>query len=418
MGVYRTRLLEGIMDVAVIGAGFSGMLAAYLLEKKGINVTIFEKQEYIGGHCKTIVSRDVFTDIGTVFSYTNNIKELLIDLDVDYTEQFIYKKFIGTDSTPVEQMSKDEVLALIPELNTLKTLFEKYSESLNSINFTHIDPELLVPFDKFIKQHKLFSVGEIVKPYLSAFGFGCIDQIQAYYVLKVFNLKTIHSYLNGEKIIFFKKGTTQIIKRLSRNISDIRYSLEVKKIEMIKNRVKIDTLYSSDYFDKVLITTKLPENVIEDQLYNSLMKKIETNPYTTCAYEVENQDSGSTYFKDNLGKIGRIQFFHIVKQSNRSILVAYSYGMISNGIIESITKDIEALNINIKQLITVKQWNIFPHIGLEHLTVDFYNKIKEMQNNSSINFIGSLISEPSIDNLYLSVKESVSEIINKTADNF
>ena len=44
------------MRVAIIGAGFSGMLAAYQLEKKGVHVTVYEKEEHIGGHCRTLVN--------------------------------------------------------------------------------------------------------------------------------------------------------------------------------------------------------------------------------------------------------------------------------------------------------------------------------------------------------------------------
>jgi predicted NAD/FAD-binding protein len=42
------------MSVAVIGAGVAGIVASYLLQKK-YNVTLFEKNEYVGGHTNTIV---------------------------------------------------------------------------------------------------------------------------------------------------------------------------------------------------------------------------------------------------------------------------------------------------------------------------------------------------------------------------
>lgn len=45
------------MKVAVVGGGFSGMLAAYLLEQKSAEVTLFERNEGLGGHCHTLVNR-------------------------------------------------------------------------------------------------------------------------------------------------------------------------------------------------------------------------------------------------------------------------------------------------------------------------------------------------------------------------
>ncbi len=42
------------MKFAIIGGGASGMVTAYLLEKQGHSVTIFEKQPYLGGHIITL----------------------------------------------------------------------------------------------------------------------------------------------------------------------------------------------------------------------------------------------------------------------------------------------------------------------------------------------------------------------------
>jgi uncharacterized protein len=42
------------MRIAVIGGGASGMVTAYLLDKQGHHVTVFEKQTALGGHIKTL----------------------------------------------------------------------------------------------------------------------------------------------------------------------------------------------------------------------------------------------------------------------------------------------------------------------------------------------------------------------------
>lgn len=399
------------MKVAVIGGGFSGMLAAYLLEKEGIDVTIYEKQEYIGGHCKTLVSKNVSTEIGTIFSFTRQIKELLIDLQVDYTERFIYRNFVDENYQSVEHMLKDDVVLLMNELSRLKIILEKHSQYLNDINFGYIPEELMVPLDTFLKKHDLKCVSQIITPYLSSFGFGSIDDVQAYYVFKVFNVDTLYTFISGEKLLFINKGTSELIRKLSEKISDIRYSLEVVNVEVINDKVKVETTYGDDYFDKVLITTKLPTDVIKDKLYNQLMKKIDTNPFIVCVYEVSNKDLVTTYYKSHLGKKSKIQFFYASKQNNRTILVAYAYGTIEKNIIDGITTDIKKLGVNIKQLITVKQWYIFPHLKIHNLTQEFYKEINERQKISNICLIGSLVSKPSIDNLYLSVKNSINEII-------
>ncbi len=42
------------MKIAIIGGGASGMVTAYLLDKKGHQVTVFEKQSILGGHIRTL----------------------------------------------------------------------------------------------------------------------------------------------------------------------------------------------------------------------------------------------------------------------------------------------------------------------------------------------------------------------------
>ena len=400
------------MKVAVIGAGFSGILAAYLLEKEGLDVTIYEKTENIGGHCKTLIIKNVYTELGTLCSFNGQIKELLIDLQVDYTERFIYRNFVDENYQSVEHMLREDVVLLMDELSKLKTILEKHSKYLDHINFGYIPEDLMVPLNTFLKNHDLRFVSQIISPYLSAFGFGSMDDVQAYYVFKVFNVNTIYSFIGGKKSLFINKGTSELIRKLSQKISNIRYSLEVTNIEVVNDKVKVETHFGHDYFDKVLISTKLPTNVIKDKLYNELMKKIDTNPFIVCAYEVYDNGLVTTYYKSHLGEKSKIQFFYGSKQNNRTILVAYAYGNIEKDIIQGITNDIKKLGVNIKQLITVKQWYIFPHLKIHNLTQDFYKEINERQKVSNICLVGSLISKPSIDNLYLSVKNSVNEIIS------
>lgn len=42
------------MKIAIIGGGASGMISAYLLDKQGHNVTVYERQHVLGGHIRTL----------------------------------------------------------------------------------------------------------------------------------------------------------------------------------------------------------------------------------------------------------------------------------------------------------------------------------------------------------------------------
>lgn len=62
------------MKVAVVGIGVSGLTAARTLACAGAEVTIYEKDDYIGGHSRTIYNEGVGLDTGfMVFNRVNYI---------------------------------------------------------------------------------------------------------------------------------------------------------------------------------------------------------------------------------------------------------------------------------------------------------------------------------------------------------
>lgn len=52
------------MRVAVVGAGISGLASAYVLAKGGVNVVLYEKEDSLGGHAKTVNVDGVDIDLG------------------------------------------------------------------------------------------------------------------------------------------------------------------------------------------------------------------------------------------------------------------------------------------------------------------------------------------------------------------
>ena len=70
---------QGIVDVAIIGAGPAGLTAAYLLTKKGYSVSIIEKDErYVGGISRTVEVDGYRFDIGghRFFSKSKEVVDL------------------------------------------------------------------------------------------------------------------------------------------------------------------------------------------------------------------------------------------------------------------------------------------------------------------------------------------------------
>ncbi|KAL0322556.1 UNVERIFIED_CONTAM: hypothetical protein Sangu_1874900 [Sesamum angustifolium] len=74
------------MRVAVVGGGVSGLVAAYILADGGVEVVLYEKEDYLGGHAKTVTVDGTSLDLGfMVFNRVTypNMMEFFESLGVD-----------------------------------------------------------------------------------------------------------------------------------------------------------------------------------------------------------------------------------------------------------------------------------------------------------------------------------------------
>ncbi len=92
--------------VGVLGAGISGLSAAYSLAEKGIDVTVYEQEEEAGGSIKTERTNDWLTEQGpnTLMVRTEKVWEFLkgLDLNAELLEanRDARKRFIVKDGEP------------------------------------------------------------------------------------------------------------------------------------------------------------------------------------------------------------------------------------------------------------------------------------------------------------------------------
>lgn len=71
----NTKIRGEKMRVAVIGAGISGLASAYVLAKNDIEVIVYEKEDYLGGHANTATFDGVDLDLG--FMVFNRVRGFL-----------------------------------------------------------------------------------------------------------------------------------------------------------------------------------------------------------------------------------------------------------------------------------------------------------------------------------------------------
>lgn len=392
------------MHIGIVGGGFSGLLAAYLLKKKGHGITVYEKEEQLGGHCRSLSVDKESVELGTVFSFNDGIRSLLLELDVSFREQCTCRTFIDEEFSMVEQLTRAEVARLLEELARFERILARFSPGLDGPDYGAVHQDLAIPVGEFLRHYDLPIIAKILAPHLSAYGFGGFEEVQAYYAFSIFKLSILYSFLRGEKLLFMDRGFADLISRLASNVSDIRYGSSVISVERAGDRALIRTDCQESRHDRVLISARLPADVVKDRAWDARMRKIRTNPYFVCVYEAENRGLVTSYFRANLAKASGVQFFHTWPRKDGSVIAAYAYGVMGPSAVREVGADLERSGVRIRRLVCAKQWQIFPHLDRADLTPTFYSELAADGRCGPISFIGSLVAGPSISNLYESVK--------------
>ena len=133
----------------VIGSGISGLVLAFELAKKGLNVRIYEKLNIVGGIARTEIIDGISYDCGPHLFHTNNsdIKNYWLDLlknevnipklyGANIKDNRVYEYPLSHESLK-KQFTSDEVKIITDELSNLNksklAVSENYFEYVKNL---------------------------------------------------------------------------------------------------------------------------------------------------------------------------------------------------------------------------------------------------------------------------------------------
>ncbi|MCS7205548.1 MAG: FAD-dependent oxidoreductase [Leptospiraceae bacterium] len=262
--------------IAVIGSGISGLGAAYYLSKE-FDVTIFEKENYLGGHTNTIeISNDrevIPVDTGfIVFNFVTypNLVNLFRELEVEAVPSNM--------SFSVWNQNKN----LYYSTKNFSTIFAQRKNLFN--------PSFLIAIKEILRFNKIcydtsiyewdydFTLGDFLKEYHFSKSFienylipmtSAIWSTNPEKILE-FPIRTLIQFFNNHGLSSIngqhqwytvKNGSYNYIKKII-NKTKIRYFLNEPIISIIRNykeqNVWVQTKNRKERFDYVVIATHAP----------------------------------------------------------------------------------------------------------------------------------------------------------------
>ncbi|KYQ91811.1 hypothetical protein DLAC_07606 [Tieghemostelium lacteum] len=284
--------------IAVIGAGVSGMSAAYLLTKGGYQVTVYEKGDYLGGHTNTVEASfengkvKVPVDTGFII-YTQarykNLTRLFKELNVESIESSMSFSF-SLNNRDIPELTKDQLGQRRSEVewgsDSLSCIFAQWSNIfkpsywrmiLDLVRFSKEGPKVL----ENPEYYKHISIKEYVKtngysqsfidyylvPVMSSLwstSFKEIDQFPILTLCRFFGNHNMFQLFGRPVWQTVKGGSINYMNKLKifleANGSNIKLSTPVSKIQRKNGVIEIsDSKGHIETFDRIVIACHPPD---------------------------------------------------------------------------------------------------------------------------------------------------------------
>lgn len=414
--------------VAIIGSGIGGTASAYYLNNSGFDVTVFEANNYFGGHTNTI---DVNLD-GEKFPVDTGF---LVHNDKTYPNliRFFKELEIGNHASEMT-FSVDHVPDNIVWAGTnIMSLFAQ-KKNLFSVNFYSFIREILrfnKNSDKYLEQTKenvSISLGELLEEhnysarfahwYLLPMG-GCIWStptkemldFPAYTFLKFCKNHGLLQIFNRPQWKTVKDGCRTYVKKALNNIDKKYLNSPITKVESKDNKCLVYVNDAIHEFDYVLFATHPPQTL-----------KILDNPNTLVQLVL----ASFTYQKNT----AVLHWDKSVLPKQESAWAAWNYKLKRNNNFEQavsvsyLINDLQPLPVtkpiivSLNPLDDIDSEKIIKKINYEHPLFDdkvvgAQSKVSEIQGIGGIYYAGAWCRYGFHEDGILSAKLAVNEILRK-----
>ena len=260
------------MKIAIIGSGISGLTSAYLLNRNH-DITVFEANDYIGGHTHThnikIKDKEYAVDTGFIVynerTYPNFIK-LLDTLGVE--RQLSTMGFSVKSASEDYEYAGESLNSLFAKrsnifrLGFLRMLYEMYRFGKKS-DSTGLGLDVSITLGTYLRSENYSN--EFINYFIIPMGAAIwstpankVLDMPAYFFIKFFYNHGMLEIINRPKWWVIKDGSSAYIKKIIKGFeSKLNLSSPIRTVSRLDNGIEIETANSKKplIFDAVVFAT-------------------------------------------------------------------------------------------------------------------------------------------------------------------
>lgn len=267
-------------NIAIVGAGISGLSCAYELQKAGHNVTVYEKENCVGGRM-TSRQKDGFTyDTGAehLIQLYSHMHKYCTELGIEW-EDMRFQKYNVFRSGKLFPM-----LDVISKLSRLRLAIQFFLTPTKNLDFfnlsTYVKYDTNSAFDTMRKKLGLESVHYLVDPFATTYQFHSAKEISL--GLSLAALGSIKKHKNLWAMTRTKGGMEALPKALASKLK-VHLNTPVISVENTNNQIQINfTNQKQETFDIVVLacTANIANKILKNP--SPKQKKIlESTTYAT-----------------------------------------------------------------------------------------------------------------------------------------
>lgn len=430
----RTRPANS--SIAIVGAGPSGLAAALKLKERGYtNVTVFEKENRVGGKVNTLNSNGLSAELGAVFASPDYREVLRLARErnipvAEYTvPRFTYvngakltpEQFLARYNTPTDP----DVVARA--VRAYAATLAAYPQLDRDDGFTTLPPELLNQrFTQFAAAKGFTPIAELARATITGFGYSYYEDMPAAYGMKILPwlVKVGPNGLQQPTYYTFPTGFQSLWTAVASELN-VRLSSPVIEVDRFydgrlrswRSAVKIDVGADgntandvTETFDKVIFT--IPLNRVAPILVDErefpfedhLFAKVDTDKYYVSLFTSPNLTRGETVFVDDTARSGGINRVNAWGNRDTTSPIFIGYQLVDDtitpaNIVATLAADIASLGqAAFGSVLFQKAWpDYFPSVSIDHAPY-FFQAVEALQGRTGgVYYIGGTLAFETVE---------------------
>jgi hypothetical protein len=374
--------------IGILGAGAAGLSAAHFLQERGYtNVTVFEKEQRVGGKCHTMWVDDRWYDLGavgvTIGFHAVRALAREFDVDVPAKAHFGHRLFDADSGVPIN----------LSVWQNLRVLFEVARFLFESARFRAIlrpglegiDQELAVPFGAWARKRGLEALLPIMTPWNVGFGYGYLEEVPAAYVLKYNEPLLVLPALLRQGLYSVDRGFQHLWDEVAKSLN-VRMGVAVHGIERSESTVTLRCDTGSEVLDELIVTAPLPDMLAImdcDAQEQELFSRVRWYDYYVFCASVRGLVTSGGYYPKNCvpGRPGRL-LANWRRWQDDDVANLYALAPSSmdvDTVQRLLAQDVAAGGATFGDVRFMRKWQYFHHVTPEDMARGFYDRLEARQ---------------------------------------